>query len=249
MTGTLAHIFRHPIKAHGREELQTADLLTGKCLPWDRYWAVAHEAARLREGWNPCMNFVRGAKAPELMAITARLDEAKKTVTLHHPCQGELTFAPDAPEDLDRFLEWVTPLVPESRSQPAKIMKADRGMTDSQFESVSILSLSSLKDLSTKMNCDLSVDRWRGNLWLSGGAPFDEFGWIGKKVSIGQTVLQIEKRITRCKATMVNPETGVSDTDTLGALATVYGHRDFGVYATVVEAGKIHKGDRWSIVS
>ena len=69
--GRLAHICRHPIKGHGREDLASVRLLAGACLPWDRHWAVAHEAATLVAGWNPCVNFARGAKAPALMAITA----------------------------------------------------------------------------------------------------------------------------------------------------------------------------------
>ena len=100
--GRLAHICRHPIKGHGRETLASVRLLAGACLPWDRHWAVAHEAARLTDGWNPCMNFARGAKAPALMAITCQLDEATRTVTLHHPERGSLTFRPDAVEDLPR---------------------------------------------------------------------------------------------------------------------------------------------------
>ena len=71
MTGRLAHIYRHPIKGHGREALASVRLSTGACLPFDRHWAVAHEAARLEPGWNPCVNFARGAKAPELMAIAS----------------------------------------------------------------------------------------------------------------------------------------------------------------------------------
>ena len=86
--GRLVQITRHPIKGHGREDLASVRLLAGECLPWDRHWAVAHEAAKLQPGWNPCMNFARGAKAPALMAVESTLDEATATVTLRHPDQG-----------------------------------------------------------------------------------------------------------------------------------------------------------------
>lgn len=248
MTGTLAHIFRHPIKAYGREELGSVELAQGKCLPWDRHWAVAHDAAKLRPGWNPCMNFSRGAKAPGLMAITAQLDEETEAVTLSHPKQGEITFHPGNAEDLPRFLEWAIPLNPAERALPANIISAGRGMTDSDFPSISILSLSSLKELSAHIGHDLSVHRWRGNLWIDGAQPFEEFGWIGKKIRIGDTLLEVQEPITRCKATMANPTTGQIDADTLGALSDKYDHRDFGIYATVVEGGKIRQGDTWKVV-
>lgn len=239
MTARLAHICRHPIKAHGREELASVLLSAGACLPWDRHWAVAHEAARLHDGWSPCANFSRGAKAPALMAITARLDEARAAVTLHHPARGEITFRPDAPEDLARFLDWVRPLVPADRAAPARIVSAGRGMTDSAFASVAVLSLASLRDLSARMGRDLSIHRWRGNLWIEGLAPWAEWDLIGREIRIGAARLRLEERITRCRATMADPETGAIDADTLGALQGAFGHRDFGLYATVLDGGTV----------
>ncbi|MFM7655945.1 MAG: MOSC domain-containing protein [Paracoccaceae bacterium] len=247
MKGRLAQICRHPIKGHGRETLASVRLSEGACLPWDRHWAVAHEAARLEPGWNPCMNFARGAKAPELMAITSVLDEATGRVTLHHPARGEIRFRPDDPADLPRFLDWVGPLIPESRARPAQIVSAGRGMTDSDFPSVAILSMASLADLSARMGQDLSTHRWRGNLWLEGAAPWAEFDWIGRDIRIGEAVLRVQERITRCTATQVNPESGKTDAQTLSALEAHFGHQDFGVYATVIQGGTVALGDEWSL--
>jgi uncharacterized protein len=247
MTGRLAQICRHPIKGHGRETLASVRLLAGECLPWDRHWAVAHEAAKLEPGWNPCVNFARGAKAPQLMAITSALDEATGTVRLNHPSQGAITFRPDEAADLPRFLDWVRPLNPANRAQPMQIVRAGRGMTDSDFPSVSILNCASLTDLSARMGMQISPDRWRGNLWLEGAEPWAEFGWIGRHIRIGGSVLRIEERITRCNATKVDPMTGIQDADTLGALEGAFGHQDFGVYAVVVETCPVTLGDDWSL--
>jgi uncharacterized protein YcbX len=247
MTGQLTQITRHPIKGHGRENLRTVPLSPGACLPWDRHWAVAHDAARLVAGWNPCVNFARAAKAPALMAIASVLDEATATVTLTHPARGAITFRPDDEADLPRFLDWVGPLNPPERAQPVRIVTAGRGMTDSEFPSVSILSQSSLADLSQRMGQDLVADRFRGNLMLDGAEPWAEFGWIGREIRVGTAVLRIEERITRCSATTVDPDTGRSDADTLKALETHFGHKDFGVYGTVVSGGLVSVGDAWSL--
>ncbi|WP_050525423.1 MOSC domain-containing protein [Pseudorhodobacter aquimaris] len=245
MTRRLARICRHPIKAHGREDLASVLLSAGACLPGDRRWAVAHEAAKLRPGWNPCNNFHRGAKAPQLMAITAEL--RGDAVTLHHPQRPDLTFRPDDPADLPGFLAWIAPISPKERAQPTHIVSAQMGMTDSAFPSVSILSTSALTALSDRMNTPLSADRFRGNLWLDGVEPFTEFDWIGRDITIGDAVLTIKERITRCRATMTNPETGQVDADTLTALKTGYGHQDFGVYAVVKQGGTITLNDEWSL--
>jgi uncharacterized protein YcbX len=248
MTGRLAQICRHPIKGHGRETLASVGLLAGECLPWDRHWAVAHDAARLVPGWNPCRNFARGAKAPGLMAITSVLHEETATVSLRHPAVGEITFAPDDAVDVDRFLAWVAPLNPVNRAQPCAIVTAGRGMTDSDFPSVSILNTASLADLSARMGLPLSPDRFRGNLWLDGAEPWVEFGWIGQHFRLGDAVLQIKERITRCSATTVDPETGVVNGNTLGALDASFGHQDFGVYAQVVQSGAISTGCEWRLI-
>lgn len=245
MIQRLARICRHPIKAHGRENLASVLLSVGECLPGDRRWAVAHEAAKLVAGWNPCNNFHRGAKAPQLMAITAKLEG--DCVTLHHPDRPDLTFRPDDPADLPRFLDWILPLSPPDRAQPVQIVSAGRGMTDSDFPSVSLHTTASLAALSARMNAPMSADRFRGNLWLDGAAAFAEFNWIGRDIRIGSTVLTIKQRITRCRATMANPETALVDADTLGTLKTAYGHQDFGVYAVVKQGGTIAVDEVWSL--
>ena len=244
----LAHIVRHPIKSHGREELASVTLTPGACLPFDRHWAVAHDAAKLTGGWVPCVNFARGAKVPGLMAITAVLDEDKREVTLSHPDAGQITFRPNDPADLPRFLAWVTPLNPPDRAQPIQITSLPRAFTDSDFPSVSILSIASLRALSTRMGQDLSIHRWRGNLWLDGAEAWAEEAWVGKQLRIGHAVLDVRERITRCKATTADPDTGRVTADTLGALQSNFGHTDFGVYAVVVEGGTIAVGNDWALV-
>jgi uncharacterized protein len=247
VTGAVAHICRHPIKGHGREDLADVTLTAGECLPFDRHWAVAHDAAKLTGGWVPCVNFARGAKALSLMAITSTLDTENRVLTLRHPDAGTLTFRPDDPADLQRFLAWVAPLAPADRAQPAQIISVGRGMTDSDFPSVAILSLTTLRDLSTRMGQDLSIHRWRGNLWLDGVALRAEENWPGRVIRIGGAVLRIKERITRCRATTADPETGRMAGDTLAALQSAYGHQDMGVYATVVQGGPIALGDDWAL--
>ena len=245
MTIRLTHICRHPIKAYGREMLASVRLSTGEGLPFDRQWAVAHEAAKLGPGWNPCMNFTRGAKAPALMAVTARLDEATQRVTLAHPTAGEITVAPDEAKDQARLLAWADALVPSGRARPAAVVRSGVALTDSDFPSVSVLSLASLAALSERMGMDLSVHRWRANLWLDGAEPWAEWGWIGQRFRLGDALLEVVERITRCTATTVNPETGAVEGNTLAALEAGYGHQDFGVYARVIESGEIALGQDW----
>ena len=239
---SVAKIFRHPIKSHGREELASVALTAGNSMPFDRLWAVAHEASKADGSeWAHCVNFSRVSKAPSLMAISSVLDETRRVLTLSHPDRPDLTFAPDTDEAV--FLEWVAPLVPENRAQPSRIISLEgRGFTDSDFPSVTLCNLSSHRAVQDRMGQPLSIHRWRGNIWFDTGAPWEEFDWMGRNVRIGDAVLHVRERTDRCEATTSNPETGRRDADTLKALEH-WGHQDFSVRAEVLEGGTINTGD------
>lgn len=231
-------LWRHPIKSHGREELETTTLIAGHTMPGDRVWAVAHEASNAdNSAWSRCVNFTRVAKAPQLMAMTALLDDATGIVTLSHPQLGEHSFNPDG--DIAPFLAWVKPLVPSERAQSARMIKVpNRGMTDSDFPSVTLCNIASHRAVEEQLGTELSIHRWRGNIWLDGFAVWEEFDWMGRDIRIGEAILRPLERTGRCPATKSNPLTGTHDADTLGALDS-FGHRDFSVRAEVIQGGRI----------
>ena len=246
-TARLAHICRHPIKSAGFEEIETAELVVGQPMPFDRLWAIAHEGAglpALAPGWEPKMRFLRGAAEGGLQAIAARLDPVLQTITLTHPARPALENA-SLLRDGARIVDWIAPLWPATRPAPSHLTRrADGGaLSDTPDPFVAVLSLSSSRDLGARMGRDLSIHRWRGNLWVDGWAPWAEFDLIGKRLTIGAAELEVVEPITRCQATMANPMTGETDADTLSALETGFGHRDFGVYARVLRGGRVARGD------
>lgn len=240
MTTAVTGLWRHPIKSHGRERLDTVSLTAGQTLPGDRVWAVTHEHSKAdNSAWAPCVNFTRVAKVPALMAITARMQDGR--VRLRHPDRPDLEFDPDTETGV--FLDWVAPLMPGDRAASAGIVRVPgRGMTDSAFPSVTLCNLASHRAVERQSGQELSIHRWRGNIWFDGLPEWEEFDWLDRQVGIGQAVLRVRERATRCLATTANPETGERDADPLGALAH-WGHHDFSVRAEVVRGGKIAVGD------
>lgn len=251
MTARVAEIWRHPIKSHGRESLARVTLRKGHTMPWDRRWAVAHDAAKADGSeWAPCQNFSRGAKAPKLQAISARSNLAEGTVTLSHPACEAITINPDDPADQARFIDWARPISPADRAQPDRVLRvADRGMTDTDYPSISILNAASHAQVSDRIGRDISIKRWRGNLVLEGLEPWAERTWIGQRIKLGGAVLDVREEIVRCLATTASTRTGERDADTLGALMTGWGHKNFGVYAEVVQSGEVQRGDPVEILS
>ena len=243
MTARIESIWRYPIKAHGAERIGATDVTAGRTLPWDRVWAVAHEASRFDgSDWVHCANFTRGAKVASLMAITSRLDEASGRITLNHPDLGEAAFDPET--DSDAFVAWVMPLMPADRAAPARLVSLpNRGMTDTPFPSIALIGASSLRALSGKVGRPLDRRRFRANFWIDGLGPWEEFEWVGRRIEIGGIPFDVEQRITRCLAIAANPETGRRDADPLGALEDGWGHTDIGVYLTAAGSGRIAEGD------
>jgi len=245
---SLAHIWRHPLKAIGREALEAVELAAGDWLPFDRLWAVAHDRAKLDGGWGHKMNFLRGVTEAKLMAATAALSEDGRELTLDHPDAGQIAFRPDDPADTPAFIDWLARIWPAERPAPTGIYRAPGAhLTDVPGAWLSVHTLASHAAVETALGSALSIHRWRGNLWLDGAGAWNEKDWVGRRLRVGEAELSVREEITRCKATMANPETGVRDADTLGAL-NGFGHQEFGVYAEVTREGRIARGDPVEIV-
>ena len=158
--------------------------------------------------------------------------------------QDAETITLDPMTESARLLDWIAPLWGADLPAPRNVVHVPgQAMTDWPDPFISILGTGSLDALSEQAGAPLSPHRFRGNLWVEGWAPFEEFDLIGRTLRIGAAELEIRARITRCKATCANPETGLRDVDTLALLNGTYGHQDFGVYALVTRPGEIAAGD------
>ena len=111
-------------------------------------------------------------------------------------------------------------------------------------KAISILNLKSIQDFEIKLGRQISPLRFRANILINGNQPWEEFNWIGKKVTIGTSVLKIFKRTQRCAATNVNPESAERDINLPNEIKNYYGHFDLGVYAQVIKSGLISVNDR-----
>ncbi|MDG4650224.1 MOSC domain-containing protein [Roseibacterium sp. SDUM158017] len=240
--GHLAQIWRHPIKGIGAEPLDHVGLEADRPLPMDRAWAVLEEGGEGGEGWRSCRNFLRGAKGPSLMAVTARVEGS--TIRLAHPDRPEIAIDPEDAGAARALFDWLRPIYPADRRPPAALVRAPvTGMTDAPFASASILNEASLRALSQRMGRALDPRRFRGNLWLDGLAPWEEFDLVGQRLKIGEAELEVIEPIGRCRATEANPETGYRDAATLATLEEGWGHTEFGVYAMVRKGGRVAVGD------
>jgi len=113
---------------------------------------------------------------------------------------------------------------------------------------VSIVSRASVEDLGSRVG-DGALDprRFRMLIEVDGLAPYDEDGWQGGRVRVGDAIVRIGERMPRCVMTTLDPDTGVQDTPLLHALASyrkVGTQVVLGVYGDVERPGPIAVGDR-----
>ena len=87
--------------------------------------------------------------------------------------------------------------------------------------------------------------RFRMSITLDGVEAWEEHGWGGRELAIGEAVLRVTEPVPRCVVTTRDPERGVRDAPTLKALADLRGRRDvtFGMWCEVVAPGRVRVGD------
>jgi uncharacterized protein YcbX len=115
---------------------------------------------------------------------------------------------------------------------------------------VSLVSRASLERLGEEAGAEEPVDgrRFRMLFEIDGVQAHAEDGWLGTQVRVGTATIVLNGDVGRCVVTSHDPERGVTDLDTLGALASYRreGRNEplpFGVYGAVAVRGRVRVGD------
>jgi uncharacterized protein YcbX len=133
--------------------------------------------------------------------------------------------------------------------RPLVLVKADEPGGGSDAEPVTLVSEASVEELGRRAGRE-RVDgrRFRMLVDLAGCAPHEEDSWTGRTLRLGGAVAEVLGPVPRCATTTRDPASGERDFDTLRAIAAYRGRRDgkkidFGVYARVLEPGRVRVGD------
>jgi uncharacterized protein YcbX len=136
--------------------------------------------------------------------------------------------------------------------EPITLLYAEEHAVDRGYRggSVSLVSRASLERLGDAAGAGGPLDgrRFRMLLEIDGVEAHAEDTWLGTQVRIGDATIVLNGDVGRCVVTSQNPDTGITDVDTLGTLA---GYRrdgrneplPFGVYGSVAVPGRIRVGD------
>lgn len=241
------HIYRYPVKGLTAEAMEEVTLHPGECLPHDRRFALAQGDSPFDPAaptWLQKRHF-GCLMANARLALLHSAFDARTGQLLIRPPEGQPLLA-DTRTSSGRgaIADFVGHFLGEEVRGSLRFAEAPgHNFTDVATKAVSIIGLASLAALEQAMGMALDPLRFRANVYVSGGRPWAEFDLLGQEIMLGGARLRVFKRTVRCPATEVNPETGERDARPPKALREHFGHADLGVYAEVIDGGRIAVGD------
>jgi uncharacterized protein YcbX len=243
----IASLYRYPVKGLTPERLDQVALSVGKTLPSDRRYAIENGPS----GFDPAapqhfpkFKFLMLMRNERLAALRTHYDDASHVLTIRKD-GAEIARADLAtPEGRAAIEQFFAANFADELKGPPKILSSDGfSFSDVAKKVVSIINLNSVKALEGVIGRPVHPLRFRGNVHVAGWPAWHEFELMGRVISIGSARLKIVKRIVRCAATNVDPDTAARDLTIPATLMQTYGHADLGVYAEVIDAGTIAEGD------
>jgi uncharacterized protein YcbX len=240
-------ITRYPVKGLSPEHMEEVELTRGSGLPHDRRFAFAQGDSPFDPAdpkWLPKRNFACLMANARVAAIHAGYDPHANALSLRAEGQAPLLADLSDAAGRDAAAAWITGFMGAEARGALKLSEVPgHAFTDIPDKAVSIIGLASVAELATRAGMELDPLRFRANILFSGAAPFAELDWVGREVLLGGARLRIFKRTKRCAATEVNPTTAERDAKPPKWLVEHYGHADLGVYAEVLEGGRVAVGD------
>lgn len=253
MTARVAWIQVAPVKALALVHPEAVDL-DRDGIAGDRAFFVMDDAGRM----------TNNKKHGPLMSVEPTFDPATSVLTLRFPDGRELSAetADGEPARAEFYRETLdVRLVPGGLSDALSDFAGahlrlvahtraggggDRGIEGA----TTLLSRASLARLAEELGVD-EVDgrRFRMHFGVDGVEAHAEDGWVGRRVRIGGAVVVPRGLVGRCAVTTQDPDTGRPNLPTLRALTQYRGDvpseepLPFGVYAEVVEPGRVALGD------
>jgi uncharacterized protein len=243
----IASLYRYPVKGLTPEPLPQVALDIGQTLPADRRYAIENGPSGFDPAapkWLPKPYFLMLMRDEWLTALQTHFDDASNILTIRQhgaiAAQGDLETS-QGRAAIERF--FTTGFAGAIKGPPKILSGHGHSFSDVARKVVSIINLGSVAEIENMVDWPVNPLRFRANLYVSGWPAWHEFDLLDQVITIGETRLKVVKRIVRCAAVNVDPESAARDLNIPQALMRRLGHADCGVYAEVIAGGSIGVGD------
>lgn len=249
--GTAARIqsiYRYPVKGLSPEPLARAHLAVGTYFPGDRLFAIENGPSGFDPGdpqHQPKTKYLMLMRDERLATLRTRFEDATGTLSIDQDGREGVRADLGTRDGRLAVEAFFRRFMPGDLRGPPKVLTAPEGyrFTDSRSGFVSIINLASVAALEAVVGVPVHPLRFRANLYVDGWPAWHEFDLVGREIAIGNVRLKGIKRIVRCAATNVDPDTGMRDLTIPATLMKTWNHADCGIYAEVIAAGDITTGD------
>lgn len=240
-------IYRYPVKGLSPQPLAGAVLAAGETVPADRLYAIENGPIGFdpdKPAYFPKRRFLMLMRNERLASLRTDFDEASHTLTIEaegREVARESLRTVEGRAAIERF--FARYCAEDLRGPPRVLQGRGHSFSDVAQKVISIINLASVADVETVAGAAVNPLRFRGNVYVTGWPAWHEFDLLGREIAIGMARLKVVKRIQRCAATDVDPDTGIRDLTIPKTLQQNLGHSDCGVYAEVVAGGAIAVGN------
>jgi uncharacterized protein YcbX len=246
-------IYRYPVKGLSPEPLPRVALAAGQTLLADRRYAIENGPSGFdlaTPKWMSKAYFLMLQRDEWLAGLQTHFDDASNVLTVRHndriAAQGDL----ETEQGRTAVEQFFASHFANQIKGPPKILRGnDHSFSDVARKVVSIINLGSLNAIEDIVGQPVHRLRFRANLYVRGWPAWHEFDLLGQTLAIGEARLKVVKRITRCAAINVDPDTAARDLNIPHTLMRRFGHADCGVYAEVIAGGAIAAGDTVTAIS
>jgi uncharacterized protein YcbX len=250
-------LYRYPVKGLTPEPLDRATLSPGRCIPWDRAFALSQGDSSLdpnHPAWVAKTNFMCLLRNAGIARLKTKFDDAAQTLIITTPDGNTLVTSPLTPAGQATLTQFFTAYLGDearfgpNQKPPHFVHFENHSFCDHKTQVISLIGLGSLGALEAAVGAPRDKRRFRANIYIADIEPWAEFNWLGKTLAIGDTTLIVQERIDRCGATTVNPDTAIRDANPVKELQQNFGHVDLGIFAEVVTGGEIKPGDEIKVL-
>jgi len=265
MKRVISEINIFPVKSLGGIPLEEAQL-TERGLEYDRRWMLINERNQfLTIRQHPEFLFFKLQLTPNGFIVSKKGDSNEltipfslqsgdiKNVTIWDDTVEAIVADEDSNQWFSNKVGFNCQLVYLPDTSPRRVqpewVKEENHVSLADGYPYLMVGQSSVDDLNSKIEEEITTQRFRPNIVVKGSAPYEEYLW--KDMTIGSAQLKGIKPCTRCIVTTMNPQTAVKGKEPLKALfkQRVNDKMIFGQNTIMTKAGVIKLGDELIINS
>jgi MOSC domain-containing protein len=220
VVGTVAEVWRYPVKSMAGEKLESAEL-TDTGFEGDRRWALVDGTVN---------------RAGKLLSI--RQEERLMTYRAHLQGDGVEIVTPEG--EARRLDDVLVSSIARESGRPLTL----RDLAGANFDDspVLVVNMATVAAFGLEARIHMDHRRFRANLYVEGLEPEEELSWLGRRIAVGGAELDVAKRCDRCVVVTRDPDTTTASPELLRILTNTF-EACMGLYCHVARPGRVSVGD------